>query len=79
MSTFASQAAIALTNVRLLEEVRDWAADLEERVRERTADLAASRARYRRLFDSNRDALYVIDLQGRSLGCQPRRLQSARL
>ena len=71
VSAFASQAAIALTNVRLLQEIRDWAAELEHRVQERTADLAASEARYRRLFDSNRDALYVIDLQGRILDANP--------
>lgn len=71
VSAFASQAAIALTNVQLLEEVRGWAAELEGRVEERTADLAASRARYRRLFDSNRDALCVLDLQGRILDANP--------
>ena len=71
VSTFANQAAIALTNVRLLEEIRGWAGELEARVEERTTDLDASRARYRRLFDSNRDALCVIDLQGRMLDANP--------
>jgi PAS domain S-box-containing protein len=65
ISTFANQAAIALSNARLFQKARSWAAELDGRVQSRTADLAASEARYRRLFDSNRDALYVLDMSGR--------------
>jgi PAS domain S-box-containing protein len=71
VATFADQAAVALSNARLLEEVQSWAAELELRVEERTADLAATEARYRRLFNTNRDALYVLDQNGHCLDSNP--------
>jgi PAS domain S-box-containing protein len=40
---------------------------LEEAVRERTAALSASQARYRQLFEASPDPLYVVDTQGRLL------------
>jgi PAS domain S-box-containing protein len=71
VSAFANQAAVALLNARLYQEVQGWAAELEQRVEERTAELAVSEARYRRLFDSNRDGLYVVDMQGHCLDANP--------
>ena len=71
VSTFADQAAVALSNLRLFQETRTWAAELERRVEERTTELAASEALYRRLFDSNRDGMFVMDVQGRVLDANP--------
>jgi signal transduction histidine kinase len=42
MSVFASQTAISLENVRLFQEARTWAAELEGRVAERTGELASA-------------------------------------
>jgi PAS domain S-box-containing protein len=71
VSALANQIAIALTNVRLLQETQDWAKELERRVDQRTAALTASEARYRRLFDSNRDSLFVMDETGQILDANP--------
>jgi PAS domain S-box-containing protein len=71
VAAFANQTAIALTNVRLLQETQAWAKELEQRVEQRTAELTASEARYRRLFDSNRDSLFVVDSQGQILDANP--------
>jgi PAS domain S-box-containing protein len=71
VSTFANQASVALSNVRYLQETQSWASALEHRVQERTAALAASEARYRRLFDSSRDAIYILDLRGNFIDANP--------
>jgi|GEM_PF-1609611 len=42
VSVFASQTAIALANVRLFQETRTWADELERRVAERTGELASA-------------------------------------
>lgn len=39
LSTAANQIGVALENIRLLQQIRDHAAELEERIAERTADL----------------------------------------
>ncbi|MHB8766220.1 MAG: PAS domain S-box protein, partial [Deferrisomatales bacterium] len=43
-------------------------ARLRRAVRERTAQLTESEARYRELFEGNSDALFVLDAEGRFLG-----------
>jgi signal transduction histidine kinase/DNA-binding response OmpR family regulator len=42
LALFAAQAAIAIENARLYQEIRDHAATLEQRVQERTQELAAA-------------------------------------
>ena len=64
VTAFANQAAIALENARLHEETRTLAAELEQRVEKRSAELTASEARYRTLFDSQIDGLFVADMDG---------------
>jgi PAS domain S-box-containing protein len=44
VSAFAHQAAIALSNVRLYQQTRSWAAELEQRVGDRTEELSATAA-----------------------------------
>jgi PAS domain S-box-containing protein len=71
VSAFADQTSIALANARLLEELRALATDLEHRVRARTSELTASEARYRTVFDSNRDSLIIVDPQGHVIDANP--------
>jgi PAS domain S-box-containing protein len=42
VNAFANQTAIALENARLYQEIRTWAAQLEQRVAQRTQELAAT-------------------------------------
>jgi signal transduction histidine kinase len=51
LQSFAAHAAVALEKARLIEAVRQHASELEERVRERTAELAAAN---RRLEEASR-------------------------
>jgi PAS domain S-box-containing protein len=71
VSVFAGQTAISLDNARLFQAAQMWAATLEERVAERTADLLAAEERYRTVFDSANDALFVVDMQGRYIDVNP--------
>lgn len=64
VEAFAHQAAIALDNARLSQETRAWAVQLERRVDERTAALADSEERYRRLVEVSPDAIMLTDLEG---------------
>jgi PAS domain S-box-containing protein len=61
MALFANHAAIAVENARLLAKVEQHADQLESKVEERTRNLAASEARYRRLFDSSPISLWEED------------------
>ena len=44
-------------------QLRDWAAELEKRVAERTTELSQSEERYRTLTETSPDLIYVIDPQ----------------
>ncbi len=44
-------------------QLRDWAAELEKRVTERTTELSKSEERYRTLTETSPDLIYVIDPQ----------------
>ncbi len=52
LQIFADQAAIAIRNARLFDQVRQQAADLEQRVRERTAELDYERSQMRAIVDA---------------------------
>lgn len=58
---FTNQAAIAIQNARLLEKIREYAASLEDLVRERTAELESERAQLRAILDSMRDGVIFRD------------------
>ncbi len=71
VSAFANQTAISLSNARLFQEAQNWAVELEQRVEERSAQVTASEARYRAVFESSSDALLVLDRQGRYIDANP--------
>ncbi len=64
LQTFADQASIAIRNARMLAEIRSHAADLEERVQERTAQLQYERAQLQAILDSMRDGVIYRDSHG---------------
>ncbi len=45
----------------LAEQIREYAQQLEQKVEERTRELRESEARYRRLFETARDGLIILD------------------
>ena len=58
-------AAIAMLVATLVEVIRGQARRVETEVRERTADLAASEARYRALFDGASDLIVSVSPDGK--------------
>ena len=69
-----------MLEMRLLhKELHDYNDVLEQRVRERTADLRGSEARYRTLVDAIDDGIAVKDLQGRYVTVNPEFLRRAGL
>lgn len=65
METLAGHLATAIENVRLHEELRAYAEELEQRVEEQTAELRAERERIQAILDSIGEGVIVTDLRGR--------------
>jgi len=68
---FANQAAVAIENARLYQELRDHAGELERRVQERTAQLQAQYARLDAILRSASDGIIVADGQGEIIQANP--------
>jgi PAS domain S-box-containing protein len=64
LQTFADQASIAIRNARMVAEIRSHAADLEQRVQERTVQLQHERAQLQAILDSMRDGVIYRDSHG---------------
>ena len=64
MKIFAHQTSIALENAQLNEELRFRADDLEIKVKQRTAALAASEGKYRALYEESPVAYFSVDADG---------------
>jgi len=71
LEAFASHAAIAIQNARLYEEVHQYAEQLEERVRTRTAEIQAQYTRLEAVLRSASDAILVTDREGDVLQMNP--------
>ncbi|MHB0858326.1 MAG: PAS domain S-box protein [Anaerolineae bacterium] len=67
----AGQVAIGIEQARLNEELRRNATLLERRVRERTAALQASEARFRTMFESAHVGIVLLDAEGRLVDTNP--------
>lgn len=63
LQSFAEQASIAIRNARLMEEVRGYASELEDRVEKRTQELRNERAQLTSILDSMREGVIFYDLQ----------------
>lgn len=64
LQPFANQAGIAIQNARLVQEIREHADQLENRVQERTAELEQERAQLRAILDSMRDGVIYRNSSG---------------
>ena len=71
VETLAASAAIAIENARLHQELQDHAEQLEQRVRERTAEIQAQYARLEAILDSTTDGIVVTDVGGEILQTNP--------
>ncbi len=71
LKTFASHAAAAIENAQLYREVRDHAQQLEERIKERTAEIQAQYARLDTILRSVSDGIVVTGGRGEILQANP--------
>lgn len=66
-----AQLAVAISNARFFEQARQHRAELEFRVRERTAEIAAQRDQIEAILRSVGDAVVVTDLDGKIILANP--------
>jgi len=71
LAAFASHAAAAIHNARLYQELRTYVSELEERVRERTAQIHAQYTRLEAVLHSTSDGILVTDAQGEIVQANP--------
>lgn len=64
VAAFANQAAIAIENAQLSEAIRQHAAQLEQRVADRTAELAQEQQRRQAILDAAGDGIIFTDVRG---------------
>lgn len=61
LQAFADQAAIAIRNARLYDEIRRHAGELERQVSERTAELELERERLRAILDGTGEGMFYTE------------------
>jgi PAS domain S-box-containing protein len=64
LQSFAAQAAVAIENAQLYQQIRQYAEELETRVLERTAELDRERQRLRAILDTAGEGIFFTDRQG---------------
>jgi PAS domain S-box-containing protein len=64
LQSFAAQAAVAIENAQLYQQIRRYAEELETRVLERTAELDRERQRLRAILDTAGEGIFFTDRQG---------------
>ena len=62
LELFAHQAAVAIENAKLIQQVKEYAQHLEEKVNERTTDLKRSEEKIKTIFTASPDAITATDL-----------------
>jgi PAS domain S-box-containing protein len=71
LEMFAVQAAIAVQNARLHNQVKQYAADLEQRVAERTAELEHERQHLQAILDSAGEGIQIMSPDGHIVYVNP--------
>ena len=71
LQLFADTAAVAIENARLYQEIREHSEFLEQRVRERTAEIQAQYAQLDAILNSASDGIIVADRQGETIRANP--------
>jgi PAS domain S-box-containing protein len=71
IQAFAETAATAIQNARLYESLRDHSLRLEDRVKERTAELSETKEQIEKIILSVPDAVFVLDESGSLVRTNP--------
>lgn len=71
LEAFAATFASALQNAQLYEELRQYSQKLEDRVSNRTAELADAKERIERILVSVPDAVFVLDSEDKLIQSNP--------
>lgn len=64
LQAFADQAAVAIENAQLYEQVQRYTSELEDRVARRTAELEQERLRLQAILDTAGESIIFTDLDG---------------
>ena len=75
LELFVHQAAVAIENAKLLQQVKEYAQHLEEKVENRTKDLRKSEEKIRSIFAASPDAITATDLNGTIIECNEQALK----
>lgn len=75
LELFAHQAAVAIENARLIQQVKEYAQHLEEKVDERTRDLRRSEEKTTSILAASPDAITATDLEGNIVECSEQTLR----
>ena len=76
LELFAQQAAVAIENAKLIQQVKEYAQHLEEKVEERTRDLRKSEEKLRSIFAASPNAITATDLNGNIVECNEQTLKT---
>lgn len=71
LQAFASQAAVAIQNARLYEELTNYSSILEQAVSEATAELVQAMERVQAILDNSPDAILLVTRDGRIEAINP--------
>ncbi len=71
LQAFAATAATAIQNAQLFRDLQKHTSELEDRVKERTAELQAAKERIERILVSVPDAVFVLDEADRLVQANP--------
>jgi PAS domain S-box-containing protein len=76
LELFAHQAAVAIENAQLIQQVKEYAQHLEEKVDERTSELRRSEEKLESIFSASPDAVTATDLNGNIIECNEQTLKT---
>lgn len=68
LTFFGNQCAVAIENLRLIEENKKYATELEKKVEERTAELRYEKEYSEKIIENIGEILVAVDLSGKIIG-----------